>query len=106
MNRCLRSRLPVALVAVGLAVVLSRDAAEGVERVNACNSFISTARAEVIFLTAVSMLVAATLSSAFSVVEHLIEVEAEEISTLTVLMEESEGEAVIFLITRTNVSNL
>jgi len=100
LNRCLRSRLPVALVAVGLAVVLSRDAAEGVEPVNACNSFISTARAEVIFLTAVSMLVAATFSSAFSVVEHLMEVEAEEISTLTVLMEESEGEAVIFLINR------
>ena len=56
-----------------------------------------------IFLTAVSMLVAATFSSAFSVVVHVTEVETEEISTLRVVMEVSEGEAVIFLITRTYI---
>ena len=95
------SCLPV--VTVGLAVVLSRTAAEGVEPVNVCKFSITSLRAEEIFLTAVSMLVDATLSSAFSVVVHVTEVETEEISTLRVVMEVSEGEAVIFLITRTYI---
>ena len=86
-----------ALVAV--AVVAVRSAVEGVEPVKASSSAMTEARAAVMVLTAVSMLLAAVFSSVFCASSQIItEVETEEISRLSVAMEASEAEAVITLV--------
>ena len=84
---------------VAVAVVAVRSAVEGVEPVKACSSAMTVARAAVMVLTAVSMLLAAVFSSVFCAASQIItEVETEEISRLSVAMEASEAEAVITLV--------
>ena len=86
------------MVAVAVVVAV-RSAVEGVEPVKACSSAMTVARAAVMVLTAVSMLLAAVFSSVFCAASQIItEVETEEISRLSVAMEASEAEAVITLV--------